>query len=102
MEFSMWRLYRLLVGLVTCNRISKVGGYITTFGAISGAVYLVMTLLYGAENAYAGIIFLAVVPPTFFGGLLLVPLGLYLEFKRRCRRDPRLREKSLGEILQTL
>jgi hypothetical protein len=98
----MWRLYRLLVGLVTCNRISKAGGYMATFGAISGAVYLVMTLLYGAENAYGGIIFLAVVPPTFFGGLLLVPLGLYLEFKRRCRLDPSLREKSLGAILQAL
>lgn len=102
MEFSMWRLYRLLVGLVTCNRISKVGGYMATFGAISGLVYLVMTLLSGAENAYAGIIFLSVVPPTFFGGLLLVPLGLYFEFKRRCRLDPSLREKSLGAILQTL
>lgn len=98
----MWRLYRLLVGLVTCNRISKVGGYMATFGTISGLVYLVMTILYGSENAYAGIIFLSVVPPTFFGGLLLVPLGLYLEFKRRCRLDPGLGTKSLGTILQTL
>lgn len=98
----MWRLYRLLVGLVTCNRISKVGGYMATFGTISGLVYLVMTVLYGAENAYAGIIFLSVVPPTFFGGLFLVPLGLYLEFKRRCRLDPSLGGKSLGTILQTL
>ncbi|HTY64820.1 MAG TPA: NapC/NirT family cytochrome c [Acidobacteriota bacterium] len=98
----MGRLYRLLVGLITCNRISKVGGYLATFGAISGAVYLVMTLLSGAENAYGGIIFLAVVPPAFFGGLLLVPLGLYFEFKRRCRQDPSLAEKSLGTILQSL
>jgi hypothetical protein len=102
MELSMWRLYRLLVGLVTCNRISKVGGYMATFGTISGLVYIVMTLLYGAENAYGGIIFLSVVPPTFFGGLLLVPLGLYLEFKRRCRLDPNLGAQSLGAILQTL
>lgn len=98
----MWRFYRLLVGLVTCNRISKVGGYLATFGTISGVVYLVMTLLYGVENAYGGIIFLTVVPPAFFGGLLLVPLGLYLEFKRRRRQDPGLGEKSLGAILQTL
>jgi hypothetical protein len=102
MEISMWRLYKLLVGLVTCNRISKVGGYLATFGTISGMVYIAMTLLYGGENAYAGIIFLAVVPPTFFGGLLLVPFGLYLEFKRRCRQNPSLGEKSLGTILKTL
>ena len=98
----MWRLYKLLVGLVTCNRISKVGGYMATFGAISGMVYIVMTILYGGENAYGGVIFLAVVPPTFFGGLLLVPVGLYFEFKRRCRQDPSLEEKSLGTILQAL
>jgi hypothetical protein len=98
----MWRLYRLLVGLIICNRISKLGGYMATFGTISGVVYLVMILLFRAENAYGGIIFLAVVPPTFFGGLLLVPLGLYLEFKRRCRQDPKLAEKSLGEILHAL
>ena len=67
----MWRLYKLLVGLITCNPISKVGGYLATFGTISGVVYIVMTILYGAENAYAGIIFLSVVPTTFFGGLIL-------------------------------
>jgi nitrate/TMAO reductase-like tetraheme cytochrome c subunit len=102
MEISMWRLYKLLVGLVTCNRISKVGGYLATFGAISGMVYIVMTILYGGENAYGGIIFLAVVPPSFFGGLLLVPVGLYLEFKRRRRQEPSLGEKPLGAILQAL
>ena len=79
-----------------------VGGYMATFGTLSGIVYFVMTLLYHAENAYGGIIFLSVVPPTFFGGLFLVPLGLYLEFKRRCRQDRSLEEKSLGAILQTL
>ena len=98
----MWRLYKLLVGLVTCNRISKVGGYMATFGTISGIVYFTMTLLYHAENAYGGIIFLSVVPPTFFGGLLLVPFGIYLEFRRRSKEDPSLGEKSLGAILQTL
>jgi hypothetical protein len=98
----MWRLYKLLVGLITCNRISKVGGYMATFGTISGVIYTVMVILYGAENAYAGIIFLSVVPTTFFGGLFLVPLGIYLEFKRRRKDDPGLGEKPLGAILQNL
>jgi hypothetical protein len=98
----MWRLYKLLVGLITCNRISKVGGYMATFGTISGVIYTVMVILYGAENAYAGIIFLSVVPTTFFGGLFLVPLGIYLEFKRRNKQDPGLGEKPLGAILQNL
>jgi len=73
-----------------------------TFGTISGVIYTVMTILYGAENAYAGIIFLSVVPTTFFGGLILVPLGIYLEFRRRHKVDPSLGEKPLGAILQNL
>ena len=31
-----------------------------------------------------------------------MPLGLYLEFRRRRLQDPGLEEKSLGAILQTL
>jgi len=98
----MWRLYKLVVGILTCNPISKVGGYLATFGTISGVIYTAMTILYGAENAYAGIIFVSVVPTTFFGGLLLVPLGLYLEFRRRRQQDPSLGEKPLSAILQSL
>jgi nitrate/TMAO reductase-like tetraheme cytochrome c subunit len=102
MELSMWRLYKLVVGLITCNPISKVGGYMATFGTISGFIYTVMTILYGAENAYAGIIFISVVPTTFFGGLLLVPIGIYREFRRRRKLDPRLGEKPLSAILHNL
>jgi hypothetical protein len=98
----MWRLYKLIVGVITCNPISKAGGYMATFGAISGFIYTVMTILYGAENAYAGIIFLSVVPTTFFGGLLLVPLGIYFEFRRKRKQDPSLGGKSLSAILHAL
>jgi hypothetical protein len=98
----MWRLYKLAVGLITCHPISKVGGYMAAFGVISGVIYTAMTVLYGAENAYAGIIFVSVVPTTFFGGLILVPLGIYIEFRHRRLQDPSLGEKPLSAILQTL
>jgi hypothetical protein len=98
----MWRLYKLFVGPITCNRISTAGGYMATFGALSGIVYSVMAFLFHAESAYAGIVFMSIVPPTFFGGLLLVPLGIYLEFRRRRKDDPSLGAKPLGAILHTL
>jgi hypothetical protein len=98
----MWRFYRLIVGLSTCHPIAKLGGYTVTFGTISAVIYTLVTILSQAESAYAGLIFLVLVPSTFFGGLTLVPIGIYLAFKRECRTDPNLSDKSLGEILRQL
>lgn len=98
----MWRLYRLIVGISTCHPIAKLGGYMVTFGTISAMTYTILTILYQTESAYAGIIFLLLVPFSFFGGLALVPLGIYLAFKRECRSDPSLAKKSLGDILRRL
>jgi hypothetical protein len=98
----MWRLYRLFVGLITCHPISKLGGYLATFGTISGIIYTIGTLLYHHESPYIGIIFVAVVPPSFFGGLMLVPLGVYLKFRKRRRLNPELAGQPLGTILKNL
>jgi hypothetical protein len=98
----MWRLYRLFVGIITCHPVSKVGGYLVTFGTISGIIYTAGTLLYHVESPYIGIIFVAVVPPSFFGGLLLIPLGVYLRFRKQRREDPGLAGKPIGKILQNL
>ena len=98
----MWRLYRLLVGLITCHPIAKLGGYMVTFGTISAISYTGATIFTRADSAYAGIIFLLLVPSSFFGGLALIPTGVYLAFKKACLQDPNLRNKSLGEILRQL
>ena len=98
----MWRLYRLLVGVVTCHPIAKLGGYMVTFGTISAISYTGATIFARTDNTYAGIIFLILVPASFFGGLVLIPIGIYLAFKKACLQDPSLRNKSLGEILRTL
>jgi hypothetical protein len=98
----MWRLYRLLVGIITCHPISKLGGYMVTFGTISALSYTGATIFARSDNAYAGIIFLILVPSSFFGGLALIPIGLYQAFKKECIKDPSLRHKSLGEILRRL
>src|SRR5512139_834510 len=98
----MWRLYRLIVGISTCHPLAKLGGYLITFGAISAMTYTITTIFYHAESAYAGIIFLILVPLAFFGGLTLFPIGVYLAYKKQCLEDPSLSEKSLGEVLQRL
>jgi hypothetical protein len=61
----------MLVGIITCHPIAKVGGYMVTFGTITAISYTGLGLLYHAESAYAGILFLILVPSTFFGGLIL-------------------------------
>ncbi len=61
-----------------------------------------MTIFSRTESAYGGIIFLILVPSAFFGGLTLVPIGVYLAFKRECRVDPSLPDKPIGEILRQL
>ena len=45
----MWRLYRLLVGLITCHPIAKLGGYMVTFGTISAISYTVLTILFARK-----------------------------------------------------
>jgi hypothetical protein len=98
----MWRLYRLLVGIITCHPIAKLGGYMVTFGTISALSYTGATIFTRTDSAYAGIIFVILVPASFFGGLALIPLGIYLAFKKQCILDPSLRDKSIGEILRSL
>lgn len=95
----MWRLYRLFVGIITCHPIAKIGGYLVTFATISGIIYTIGTTLYHVESPYIGIIFVVVVPPSFFGGLLLIPLGIYLEFKKQRAENPALSGQPLGKIL---
>jgi len=101
-SISMWRLYRLFVGIITCHPIAKIGGYLVTFATISGIIYMVGTTLYHVDSPYIGIIFVAVVPPSFFGGLLLVPLGIYLKFKQKRKVDHSLSGQPLGKILLNL
>ena len=61
----------MLVGIITCHPIGKVGGYRVTFGTITAISCTGLTLLYHAESAYAGILFLILVPSTLLGGLIL-------------------------------
>ena len=43
----------MLVWIIACHPITKVGGYMVTFGTVTAIRYTGLTLLYHAESAYA-------------------------------------------------
>ena len=68
--------------------ISVAGMVLTT---ISAVVFLVVFLadLFGLHtNPYLGIVFFVVVPALFLAGLLLIPLGAWIERRRRAAGKP--------------
>jgi nitrate/TMAO reductase-like tetraheme cytochrome c subunit len=63
------------------------GALLTTVSAVV-FVGLVLAALAGLfQNPYAGLVVFVIVPALFVFGLLLIPLGMWLEW-RRLRRDP--------------
>jgi len=68
--------------------ISVAGMVLTT---ISAVVFLVVFLadLFGLHtNPYLGLVFFVVVPALFIAGLLLIPLGAWIERRRRAAGKP--------------
>lgn len=62
------------------NRATRTGVILTTASGLTLVWYwLVETLRGGPTNPYAGIVFLLILPGVFLFGLLLMPLGIYLE-----------------------
>jgi hypothetical protein len=65
-EGQMWRLYRMLVGIIPCHLITKVGGYMVAFRTVTAISYTRLTLLHQVESTYTGILFLMLVPSGLF------------------------------------
>lgn len=65
------------------NPISLVGGAITTASAITTIGYWLVEL-FGrpSENPYLGIIFFFLLPGLFVFGLILIPIGIYLQRRK--------------------
>jgi len=73
---------------LTRNPVSTIGAFIATVSALLFAVGFVGSLLGMEGSPYIGIIFFLVVPGLFVFGLLLIPLGMLLERRRRQRVGP--------------
>ena len=68
------------------NWISRIGVVLTTTSAITLVLAYVSQLLGYVFNPYMGIIIFMILPGIFILGLLLIPLGIYREFRQRRRR----------------
>src|SRR5438445_424891 len=60
------------------NLISLAGVVVVTAAAVTWLVFLPITLRSGSVHPYVGIVVYLLLPGIFIGGLLLIPLGIYL------------------------
>ena len=70
---------------LTRNPVSTIGAFIATVSALLFAVGFVGSLLGMEGSPYIGIVFFLFVPGLFVFGLLLIPLGMLIERRRRRR-----------------
>ena len=73
---------RPAVAAVLRSRIATVGATLTTAGALLFLVLVALDLFGYIENPYAGIVIFILLPAIFVLGLLLIPLGLWLDRRR--------------------
>lgn len=65
------------------NPISLLGGAITTASGVMMVGYWLMDLIgRGNSNPYLGIIFFLILPMLFILGLALIPIGMYVRYRR--------------------
>ncbi|HVS01864.1 MAG TPA: NapC/NirT family cytochrome c [Thermoanaerobaculia bacterium] len=97
------------------NPVSAIGAAIALIAALTFGVLLVMSLYSAQPNPYYGIFMYMALPPVLVAGLLLIPLGMFLRW-RRVRRtgevvarwprldfnDPRHRNAAIVFVLGTL
>jgi hypothetical protein len=77
------------------NALSILGAVLTTVSAVLFLTFFAFELIGWTDhsNPYLGIVFFIVLPAIFIFGLLVIPLGVWLERRRRMRGlPPSLRE----------
>ena len=72
------------VRLIRCT-ISVVGMVLTTISAVLFLVVFLADLFGWHTNPYLGIVFFLILPTVFLFGLALIPIGAWIERRRRAR-----------------
>ena len=70
---------------VVHNWLSYLGGVIATFAFVVFSALLVVYLATGESQPYAGLVLFILLPSVFAGGLLLVPVGMLVEWRHQRR-----------------
>jgi hypothetical protein len=65
------------------NWVSIVGAVVTTFAAILFVAVFLLDVFGFHANPYIGIVFFLILPAVFLAGLLIIPIGLWRERRRR-------------------
>ena len=79
-------VYLRPVVFLSQNFISRAGVVVaTTFGITLVFSYASQLFGYVPSNPYAGIVIFVILPGIFVLGLLLIPLGIYRDFRRHKR-----------------
>ena len=72
------------------NWISLAGATIALITLFMIVFLFVVTAFLGAQAAYLGLVVYILLPSVMLGGLLLIPLGMWLTIRRERRREERL------------
>ena len=74
--------------------VSIVGMVLTTISAVVFLVVFFADLFGMHSNPYIGIVFFLILPGVFLFGLALIPLGAWIERRRRCGTRRRARARA--------
>ncbi|MGC8791798.1 MAG: NapC/NirT family cytochrome c [Bryobacteraceae bacterium] len=80
-----WRAWLSPLVYLSSNRISLLGVVTVTTAAVLWVFQLPLFLRGEVDNPYTGILTFLVLPGVFFGGLVLIPLGIWREARKRRR-----------------
>lgn len=102
----MFRPFRALVAFLPrlwSNTITLLGTVVATVSASTVLAALAIDLTSSRLNAYASAILYLIVPTLFAIGLLLIPIGLYRERRRRGRGSPETQavEEAVARAMQS-
>lgn len=86
--------------LITCHPFAWIGAILTTSSAIFTIVYLIFSLTHHNTSNYLDILFIAVIAPMFFGGLFLIPAGIFFRTRRWLRQHPEKQDDSWMTIVR--
>ena len=69
----------------TRNPIAILGAFLATFGALFFGIFFLLEVFGLHTNPYMGIVFFLILPALFLLGLLMIPIGLWQDRRKRAR-----------------
>jgi nitrate/TMAO reductase-like tetraheme cytochrome c subunit len=85
---SHWRLLSAPLARLSNNPISLVGVVFVTTASVLWLFLLPVFLRGQVPHPYIGILLFLMLPGLFFGGLVLIPLGVWLRYRRERKKGP--------------